>query len=227
MNSPAAPESGNDRDDYALKVDEQTQKLIELNHQLTYFLITAATVSLGFTVNTALSNKAIRYSDWLNIGSLIAAAAGGLLSAGLSLVALNADIRSFRLHLKYRYSRTDWNNLSKAEKDAWDETITRASKNRKRSFALLILSVCLQAFFLIYSLRPNAEASMHHYGEDSTEVLASEGTYVLVFRNKSTGREITMNIPRDGVTETGTPLTRPAAENLSRDIAHLLRERLR
>lgn len=68
---------------------------------------------------------------------------------------------------------------------------------------------------------------MHHYGEDSTEVLETQGAFVIAFRNKVTGREITMYVPRDGVLESGLPLNRVTAENMARDVAHRLREVLR
>ena len=68
---------------------------------------------------------------------------------------------------------------------------------------------------------------MHHYGEDSTDVLETQGTFVIVFRNKVTGREITMHIPRDGVLESGMPLTRNVAQDMAMDIAHRLRALLR
>lgn len=68
---------------------------------------------------------------------------------------------------------------------------------------------------------------MHHYGEDSTEVTASESSFDIVFRNKETGQQITMHIPHVGVM--GAPGDSPTVQrvkDVADEIAHILRQRL-
>ncbi len=211
-------------DAYELQVDEQVQKLIELNHQLTYFLITAAAVTMGFTANVLLGRKELA-GVWA-MGWILAAALTALGSAASALLALRHDISSFRLHVKYRYQRTDYASLSAAEKSHWDQLNELARRHRSRAFVLLIASFSLQGAFLIHSLAKPEDSAVHHYGEDSTMVYQRSGLFVAVLRNKVSGQAITIEIPIEGSLESGAPLTLNQAESVAREIAHLLRVRL-
>jgi hypothetical protein len=67
---------------------------------------------------------------------------------------------------------------------------------------------------------------MHHYGEDSTNVIPTEAAFEGTFTNKESGQQITMHIPRVGVREDSRTPTVSEVKSLSDDVAHLLRERL-
>ena len=67
---------------------------------------------------------------------------------------------------------------------------------------------------------------MHHYGEDSTEVTASDSSFHVVFRNKATGQLITMHIPRVGATGSGASPTDQHVKDVANEISHILRQRL-
>jgi hypothetical protein len=41
---------GSSSDEYDIKIDEQVNKFLELNHTLTFFLVTGAVGTLGFTL---------------------------------------------------------------------------------------------------------------------------------------------------------------------------------
>ncbi|MBL8218369.1 MAG: hypothetical protein JNL62_04035 [Bryobacterales bacterium] len=144
-------------DEYDLKVDEQTQELLRLNHQLTYFIITAVAASLGFTASTSLGRDFIDFKRWVIVVPVAGAALSGLLAVAAALSALTYDISSFRKHVQYRYARTVWTALAPIEQAAWETLVRRAAWLRKWSFRMLILSVALQLFFLIYSLVARTE----------------------------------------------------------------------
>ncbi len=142
---------------YELKIDEQVNKLLDLNHKLTFFMITAAVGTLGFTLNFAVKNKLAIALDKLHLGLIVSASIFALLSAGLSLIALNADIRSFRLHLKNRYLRKSYDELPENEKKLWDKVINKAEWSRRLSFIFLITTVSLQAIFLVVAFISKGE----------------------------------------------------------------------
>ncbi len=68
---------------------------------------------------------------------------------------------------------------------------------------------------------------MHHYGEDSTEVIASETKYEIIFTNKATRQKITMHIPRVGILEDPSKgLHIDDIRKVADSIAHLIRQEL-
>ncbi len=217
---------GNHGLDYRLKIDEQVSKFLELHHAVTFFVITAAVASLAFTLNFASSQKVPLASDTWNFGLLCAAALAALSSAGLSMRALNKDIASFRLHLKFSYERREFDDLSASEQRTWDRINKAAARSRKWSFMLLIVSVAMQSAFLIVLLR-GGPPPMHHYGESSTQISSTDTTHVISFRNKVTGKEVMMSIPRVGSGE--DPQTEVSLGQVARiadEVAHILRSNL-
>jgi hypothetical protein len=212
-------------DDYELKIDEQVSQFLGLNHTITFFLITAAVATLGFTLNFAASNKIELTGSDLRFYLIVFAALSAMLAAGLALLALTADISSFRIHLRYRYERKKYADISKLEKTRWDRIIRRASWARKASFFLLIVTVSTQCAFLVVAIKEEGASAMHHYGEDSTEVIPTQDSFDIIFTNKTTGQKIKMNIPRVGVQEDPSKgLTTDDVTTIAHRIAHILRD---
>ncbi len=212
-------------DDYELKIDEQVSQFLGLNHTITFFLITAAVATLGFTLNFAASNKIEFTSSDLRFCLIVFAALSAMLAAGLALLALTADISSFRIHLKYRYERKKYDDISELEKTRWNRINSRASWARKASFFLLIATVSTQCGFLVVAIKEKGAFPMHHYGEDSTEVIPSQDSFDIIFTNKTTGQKIRMNIPRVGVREDPAKgLTTEDVKSVADQIAHILRD---
>ena len=68
---------------------------------------------------------------------------------------------------------------------------------------------------------------MHHFGEDSINVIPVGPDYDVIFKNKATGREVRMRIPGLGAFDDPTrEITPSEVENLGRVIAHTLRQHL-
>ena len=216
-------------DDYQLKLDEQVNHFYTLKHNLTFFIITAAVGTLGFSINFLITNKLITSTNIFNLTLIILASLAALLCSGLSVLALNKDIKSFQLHLKYRHKRLTYEQLNSVQQEEWDESNKIASRARKYSLGLLVFTVTLLLFTIIILFIQKGEKEMgHHYGEDSTEVVESNFDFHVIFRNKVSNQNITMNIPKDGVKENSTePATKEEVENLSREIAHLLRKKFK
>ena len=222
MGTPNTPES-----DYDLKVDEQVTQFLESTHRLTYFLITAAVGTLGYTLSVAITKDAWGIRSTASMILLTAAAVAALLASGLALFALSQDSQSFRLHLRYRYARKVLGSLSETELKNWGKLNSSARSCRSWSFWLLVTTVALQTTFLLVLFIDHAELPMHHYGEGSTRILASDSTFHVAFLNKESGREITMQIPRVGALEDPKAvLDLPRAESVAREVAHVLRSLL-
>lgn len=216
--NPASPTS-----DYELKVDEQVQKFLELNHTLTFFLVTASVGSLGFTLTYAKEHELQSLRTWLLIAIFVAAVLA-LTAAWAGLRALRFDQESFRLHLKYRYQRRTWDDLQPGEQFAWEAINRKASGTRQFSFKLLVATVVAQASFLLCLLAIQGDIPMHHYGEDSTSVVVGDALYHLEFKNKVSGATISMSVPAVGSLEDPQKRLDPAgARRLADEIAHLLR----
>jgi hypothetical protein len=222
MSDPANPA------DYHLKIDEQVNKLLDLDHKLTFFIITAAVASLGFTLDFAVSNELPLLGEHLySLVTFALAATSSLAAAGVALMCLQASNESFRLHVRYRYSRREFADLSREEQSAWHSINRRTSRFRRLAFIALFAGVALQVGFASLGLIQREGEGMHHYGEDSTEVVSTEEAFEILFKNKETGQKITMRIPRIGVLESPTQqLTIKMVRTLADEIAHLLRQRM-
>jgi hypothetical protein len=213
-------------DEYEFKLDDQVGNFLGLNHNLTFFVITAAVGTLGFTLNFLVTNKLLVSSNKLHLSLVVAASITALLSSGSALYALKSDIKSYRLHLRYRHERKSYTQLSDEQKKIWDRINSKAESARKYSLWLLVCTVTLQLFTVIFLFTQRGETSMHHYGEDSTEVKVSESTFDIEFRNKVTGKRITMQIPKVGAK--ANPSDSPTIQevrDLASEVAHVLRDK--
>jgi len=211
-------------DDHELKIDEQVNKFLDLNHNLTFFIVTGAVGTLGFTLAFANEHSSeAKASFWL-LAILAVAGAAGLLAAWAGLHALRLDQQSFRIHLKYRYQRKSWGVLTEPEQEAWNRINAGASSARRAAFNLLVATVATQAVFLFALLSIGKDLPMHHYGEDSTDVVVAGDRYLLEFTNKVSKTKITMDVPAVGALEDPKKRLDPnGARKLADEVAHLLR----
>jgi hypothetical protein len=211
-------------DDHDVKIDEQVNKFLDLNHNLTFFLVTGAVGTLGFTLAFANEHSSAALSSFWLLFILGVAGVAGLCSAWAGLHALKLDQQSFQLHLKYRYQRKSLTDLTKQQQEAWDRLSSRASTARRYAFNLLVATVATQAIFLFALLSVGKDLPMHHYGEDSTSVSVAGDEYVFEFTNKVSKAKITMNVPAVGALEDPTKRLDPnGARDVANEIAHLLR----
>jgi hypothetical protein len=140
--------------DYDLAIDEQVEKLLELRQRLTYFFITAAVVVLAFAVNldihtirpsAQLDHKVHAY--WLVAGSIV-----GLGTAGLALLSLYFEHRGFQLHVKHRYERQEFSDLSQREQRSFDRIGSWSARTRSMAFLALFAEILLLLAFLLPAL---------------------------------------------------------------------------
>jgi hypothetical protein len=102
---------------YDLEIDTQVAKFVEIKQKLTYFLVTASVAVIAFLVNFTVENRAqVGCYIWLLTLSSIA----GLITAGSSLLSLNFELRSYTLHLKYRYEKKNYESLGPEEQEKWE-----------------------------------------------------------------------------------------------------------
>ena len=213
-------------EDYDLKVDEQVNKFLELRHKLTYFLVTAAVGSLGFTLSAVLGDNGLQARGYFGFGVLVLAGIVALLVVAAALASLHYEIRSFQLHLRYRYQRKSIDGVAAADLAAWDAINKWARRYASFAFLLLGVSISAQVLYFSLGLYPEAEADMHHYGEDSLDVVSGAAGHQFIFTNKVSQARIVMLVPRSGAKENNEDLSDNDAGNLAREIAHLLRARL-
>ncbi len=135
--------------DYDLKIDEQTEAFLAKKHQLTYFIVTAAVVPIGFAL-TILNDRMVLdiHLSW-GWALLVVGVALGLLAAGLALLSLSAEISSYQRHIKYRYERKSPKDLSEKESRAWERINSVAGASRTFAFGLLAVEMPLLAVSLI------------------------------------------------------------------------------
>lgn len=211
--------------EYDLKVDEQANTLLEFDYRLTFFLLTAGAGTVVFATNFAFGRaekEAVSLSAWILLGI---AAVLALASGGFALRAYRYSIQSSRLHLRYRYERKTWSQLREEQQDEWTSLNKKANTSRTLSIRLLVATVAVQIIF--YAVALTKEEAMHHYGEDSTTVVAGVDAFYVEIKNKVSGKIITMTIPRVGAGE--DPLTEVEevkVREIANSVAHVLREAL-
>ena len=136
--------------DYSLKIDSQVEKFLELKQKVTFFLITAAIGSVGFTLNFSV-NRLDKFvgapfrTAWLITGCLL-----GLIAAASTLLSLDQETSSHRIHLKARYQNIlSFQQLTKKEQNRWKKVNHRAKIFQRVAFVLLISSILFQAAVFI------------------------------------------------------------------------------
>lgn len=145
--SDSKEQSGSVRD-YDLRIDEQAERFLTMKHQLTYFLVTASIVPIGFTAGILQQRQASLRVDgpWF---LLIMGGAVGLVAAGLALFSLLCDIESHRLHVKYRYERKTLQDLPDHQRKNWTKLNKMATWLRKMAVFFLTAEVPLISAFLV------------------------------------------------------------------------------
>lgn len=134
--------------DYELKIDAQTEKYLEIKQKLTYFFITASIAIIAFLVNFSINHliEAKPFIFFVIMSSLC-----GFMAIGLTLLTLNLEHKSHRLHIKYRCERKTWKQLSDKEQKEWNFINDSAAVSFGAAFILLFIQVALAInFFIIF-----------------------------------------------------------------------------
>jgi hypothetical protein len=146
---------GEQDDSYALALDDEAQKLIELKQKLTYFLISANALTIAFVVNflaAHLGHSGQPNATSLETSLVISSSVIGLLGAGACLLSLHLGHISYARHLRYRHLRKEWSDLTSLEQVSWDRVNTWARGMLTWAFLALFIQVLLAVgFFVAYS----------------------------------------------------------------------------
>jgi hypothetical protein len=137
------PPAASTPSEYDLKIDAQVEKFVENKQKLTYFLITASVTVIAFIVNFAVSHPTPLPS------MVIFAAIAGLFTSGFSLLNLRFEHRSYNLHLKYRYQRKTWDDLTPKEQTQWDKLNRQATFFIESAFVFLFIEILFSVIFLV------------------------------------------------------------------------------
>jgi hypothetical protein len=152
---PAPPPAvGSPLAEYDLAIDSQVEKFVESKQKLTYFLITASVAVMAFTINFFVDHAtsggrvgAVTTESALVVGAALAA----LTTAGLALLTLRFEHRSYRLHLGYRYERKTWEMLNDKQRRHWTAINKWAARLLVAAFAFLFAEIALAvAFFVVF-----------------------------------------------------------------------------
>lgn len=144
--------TNNASNDYDLKIDAQVEKFLEMKHKLTYFFITASVAVIAFLVNFVIKFP-IEARKLILV--VILSSISGILTSGFALLNLSGELRSYRLHLKYRYEKRDWESLNDTEKNTWTKVINWASCFSKISFFCLFLEIAFAVLFFMLFFSTN------------------------------------------------------------------------
>ena len=121
--SASDPDDSVEANDYDLAIDSQVEKFVEIKQKLTYFLITASVAVIAFLVTFAVDHPTVggfQTASGVRLFLLITSSLAGFATAGLSLMNLHLEHKSYAKHLKYRYQRKRWDALPDAEKRRWE-----------------------------------------------------------------------------------------------------------
>lgn len=140
------PVAINTPSEYELKIDAQVEKFVESKQKLTYFLITASVAVIAYIVNFAVAHP----SDLPSLA--IFACLAGLATSGFSLLNLRCEHRSYNLHLKYRYQKKTWNDLTVVEQTTWDKINRQATFLLEAAFIFLFIEILFSVLFLVMFL---------------------------------------------------------------------------
>ena len=132
--------------EYELKIDAQVEKFVEIKQKLTYFLITASVAVIAFLADFLIKNR----SESGNLVLLvILSSIAGLITSGCSLLNLHLELRSYRLHLKYRYEKLNWNSLGEKRQKEWNSVNRWATRFLQTAFFFLFLEIMFAITFFI------------------------------------------------------------------------------
>jgi hypothetical protein len=143
IQSPPAAVTPSTPSEYDLKIDLQVEKFVENKQKLAYFLITASITVIGFIVNFAVTHPP-RLPSMVIFSSI-----AGLFTSGFSLLNLRVEHRSYNLHLKNRYLKKTWNDLTPKEQTQWDRLNQQASFFIGSAFMFLFIEILFEVVSLV------------------------------------------------------------------------------
>lgn len=130
---------------YMLEIEDHADNFFEIKHKISFFLITAAVGSLGYTLNFAVGRLGEVIAFRERGACLVIGALCGILTVGTALFSMYYDMQAYRRNLRGYYER-------KTEDDPQWKTFRRRSTYCQRlAFAFLFLSVIYQvALFVLF-----------------------------------------------------------------------------
>lgn len=131
--------------EYQLKVEDHADNFFEIKHKITFFVITAAVGSMGYTLNFSIGRLGDITLRPERIVCLIVAVFLGLLTIGVALLSMYYDSRNYAFNLRAYFSRKLYDALSDDEKDKWATLRSKATRYQRFGFTFLFLSILYQA----------------------------------------------------------------------------------
>lgn len=147
------PEEKNEKADedqqfaYMLEVEDHADTFFEIKHKISFFLITAAVGSLGYTLNFAISRLAEVVVHSERTASLVMGAICGILTVGTALFSMYYDMQSYRRNLRAYFSRN-----KNSEDEEWRRFRRRSTYCQRLAFVFLFLSIIYQAALFVLFL---------------------------------------------------------------------------
>ena len=147
-----APGDTSEVNAYELAIDTQVEKFLEVKHKLSYFLISASVTLIAFVAHFVVSNFRVQQKFTLpqwELRLVVVSAILGLGAVGLSMASLHLEIKSYQLHLGYRYRRRRWDDLTTKEQKKWDRINKWAARCLRGAFVGLVGEVALAVGFFV------------------------------------------------------------------------------
>jgi hypothetical protein len=144
-----SPTTGTVPNEYDLKIDSQVEKFLDLKQKLTYFLITASVGPIAFALSFVKDETKNISGIWIAMATGVVI---GLLAAGFALFSLHFELTSYQKHLRYRYERKSWADLTAVEQSQWNKINARAHTFLKFSFIALFAEIAVLAVSLMILL---------------------------------------------------------------------------
>ena len=138
--------------EYQLKIEEHADNFFEIKHKITFFLITAAVGSIGYTLNFATGRLAEISSNSERFICLLVASIMALLTVGLALLSMFYDLRNYGHNLRAYFDRKLYEAVDDEVKEAWAKARRRATYCQRFAFTFLFLSVLYQASLFVLLL---------------------------------------------------------------------------
>lgn len=123
--------------EYELRLDEQTADYLRVRQQLAYFLVTASGVIAAFILDRATEQQ---FSHPLPRSLLLLSGGLAVVVGGSALLAIQAQLRSYSLHLQTRLARQSFEALPVSDQEQW----TRYNERSRRRLRVSMIGLWCQ-----------------------------------------------------------------------------------
>jgi hypothetical protein len=131
---------------YMLEVEDHADNFFEIKHKISFFLITAAVGSVGYTLNFAVSRLTEVVGRPERIASLVVGALCAILTVGVALFSMYYDMQAYRRNLRGYFARDT------KDDEEWKRFRRRSTYCQRLAFGFLFLSIIYQAAHFILFL---------------------------------------------------------------------------